>query len=57
MGRLAAAFFNAVIAGSFNADSEINSAKKPEQCLCVSSTRKQPSRQLASKRDERKELH
>lgn len=57
MGKLATAFFNAITAESFNHDSEVNSARKTEQCLRVSANGKQKSSRLASQREQRKELH
>ena len=57
MGNVAAAFFNAITAESFNHDSEVNSARKTEQCLRVSANGKQKSAHLSSQREQRKELH
>lgn len=57
MGNVAAAFFNAITAESFNHDSEVNSARKTEQCLRVRANGKQKSSRLASQREQRKELH
>lgn len=57
MGKLATAFFNAITAESFNHDSEVNTARKTEQCLRFSANGKQKSSRLSSQRDERKELH
>ena len=57
MGKLATAFFNAITAESFNPDSEVNTARKTEQCLRVSANGKQKSARLSSQREQRKELH